>query len=192
MSARSQENRPMKAAFLLPTAAALLALSACDKMPGKSGEVSPDDVASKMNSVKLLPGEWEATQQITDVKMTGLPQGAPDPAKAMTGHISTYKHCITPEQAAKPSADFLAAQKDAKCTYSNMDFAGGAISAAMTCQMPQQPGTVMKMAMKGTYMPDHYAIAMDVDSSGMANGVGMMMKMKSTGKRIGDCPAGGK
>ena len=38
----------------------------------------------------------------------------------------------------------------------------------------------------------HYAISMDVDSSGMANGVGMVMKMKSTGKRIGDCPAGEK
>jgi len=182
----------MKAAFLLSAATALLTLSACGKTPGKSGEVSAEDVAAKMNNVKLLPGEWEATQQITDVKMTGIPQGAPDAAKAMVGHISTYKHCITPEQAAKPSADFLAAQKDAKCSYSKMEFAGGAISAAMTCQMPQQPGATMKMAMNGTYMPDHYAISMDVDSSGMANGVGMVMKMKSTGKRIGDCPAGEK
>ncbi|MGV3770245.1 MAG: DUF3617 domain-containing protein [Sphingobium phenoxybenzoativorans] len=182
----------MKAAYLISAAAAVLALSACGKSPEKGGNITAEDVAEKMSSVKLEAGQWEATQEIVDVQMTGLPEGAPDAAKAMIGHKTSFKHCITPEQAEKPSADFLAAQKDAKCTYSNMEMAGGTIIAATTCQIPQQPGAEMKMAMQGTYMPDHYAIAIDVDSSGMANGMGMKMKMKSSGKRIGDCPAGGE
>ncbi|HEX7783785.1 MAG TPA: DUF3617 family protein [Sphingobium sp.] len=181
----------MKAAFLLPAATVVLALSACGKSPEKSGNISAEDVAKEMSSVKLQPGQWEATQEITDVTMTGLPQGAPDAAKAMIGHKTTFKHCITPEQAEKPSADFLAAQKDAKCAYSKMDMTGGTITAATVCQIPQQPGAEMKMAMKGTYMPDHYAIAIDVNSTGMANGMGMTMKMKSSGKRIGACTPGG-
>jgi hypothetical protein len=192
MSARKQENSPMKAAFLLTASAVLISLSACGKAPEKGGNITAEDVAEKMSSVKLTPGQWEATQEVIDVKMTGLPEGAPDVAKAMVGHKTTVKHCITPEQAEKPSADFLAAQKDAKCTYSNMEMAGGTITAATNCQIPQQPGATMKMAMKGTYMPDHYAIAIDVDSSGMANGMGMTMKMKSSGKRIGECPPGGE
>lgn len=181
----------MKAAILLCGTALLL--GGCGKNDTTaSGPLSAEQVAKKMDSVKLEPGEWEATQEILDVQMTGLPKDAPANAmKQMIGQKNTIKHCITPEQAANPGADFLSAQKDAKCTYTNMDMSGGTINGAMTCGAPNNPKAVMKMTLKGTYQPASYAMAMEMESQGMQGGMAMKMKIKSSGKRIGDCPAGG-
>jgi hypothetical protein len=186
--AATGEQRAMKTAISLCGAALLLV--GCDKK-AETGPMTAEQVADKMDSVKLEPGEWEATQEILDVQMTGLPEGSPAGAmKQMIGQKNTVKHCITPEQAAKPGADFLAAQKDAKCTYANMDMNNGTINGAMTCAAPGNPKAVMKMTLQGTYQPASYAMAMEMQSEGMQPGMGMTMKIKSQGKRIGDCPAG--
>ncbi|GLI96624.1 DUF3617 domain-containing protein [Sphingobium sp. BS19] len=177
----------MKAAiFICGTA---LLLTGCDKK--ETGPMSAEQVAEKMDSVKLEPGEWEATQEIVDVKMTGLPKGMPAEAmQQMIGKKNTIKHCVTPEMAANPSADFLAAQKDANCTYENMDMSGGTINGKMTCAAPNNTKAVMKMTLKGTYLPASYAMDMTMESQGMGEGMRMNMQMKSSGKRIGACPAG--
>ncbi|MGK2909303.1 MAG: DUF3617 domain-containing protein [Sphingobium sp.] len=179
----------MKAAIMVCSAALLL--SGCGKNDkAASGPMTAEQVAKKMDTVKIEPGEWEATQEIVDVQMTGLPKDAPANAmKQMIGQKNTIKHCITPEQAAKPGADFLAAQKDAKCTYENMDMSGGTINGTMSCSAPNSPKAVMKMTLRGTYQPSTYAMAMEMESQGMQGGMGMTMKLKSSGKRIGDCPA---
>ncbi|AUW58150.1 hypothetical protein C1T17_08550 [Sphingobium sp. SCG-1] len=188
--AATRETAGMKAAILVFGAALLL--TGCGKNDkAATGPMTAEQVASKMDEVKLEPGEWEATQEILDVQMTGLPKDAPANAmKQMVGQKNTVKHCITPEQAAKPGADFLAAQKDAKCAYANMDMNNGIISGTMTCSAPNNPKAVMKMMLKGTYQPTSYAMAMEMQSEGMGGGMGMTMKIKSEGKRIGDCPAG--
>lgn len=181
----------MKTQFLA-SAVLLLALSACGKKADGDKPITAEQVAKTIDSVKLRPGEWEATQQIVDAKMTGLPKDAPADAMAgMIGKVNVIRHCITPEQAANPSADFLAAQKDAKCTYTNMDMSGGAIKAEMSCAVPGQPNAKMSMAMTGTYGPASYAMDMSMTSAGMPNGMGMTMKMKTAAKRVGDCPPGG-
>lgn len=181
----------MKTAIVMGCAALLLA--GCDKGAEKSasGPMSAKEVADAMDSVKLEPGEWEATQEIIDVKMTGVPEGMPAGAmQQMIGQKNTVKHCVTPEQAANPGADFLAAQKDSKCTYDDMQMSGGVIKGAMSCSPPGNPKAVMKMTMNGTYLPASYAMAMETNLSGMPNGMAMQMKMKTSGKRIGPCAAG--
>ena len=186
----------MKAIFLASTAA-LLALSACSKTQTPdtdvAGSISADEVAERVGSVKLEPGEWEATQEILDVNVTGLPDGVPPEAMTrMIGQRTSFKHCVTPEQAANPSADFLSAQKDADCTYGDMTMADGKVKAEMSCAVPQQKDGRMKIAMNGTYLPDSYDMDMNVTAAGLPNGISMAMKMKSMGKRIGECPAGGE
>ncbi|WP_164847347.1 DUF3617 domain-containing protein [Sphingobium algorifonticola] len=181
----------MKTVIVMGCAALMLA--GCDKgaEQAATGPMSAKQVADAMDSVKLEPGEWEATQEIVDVKMTGVPEGMPAEAmKQMIGQKNTVKHCVTPEQAANPGADFLAAQKDAKCTYSDMRMAGGTIKGAMTCSPPDNPKATMKMTMNGTYLPASYAMAMETELTGMPNGMAMQMKMKTSGKRIGACPEG--
>ncbi len=181
-------------ALLTGSVLALLLLSACSKKASDDAAagkpMSSGDIAAKMDSVKLEAGEWEATQEIVDAKLSGLPKGVPaDAMNRMIGQRTTVKHCVTPEQAANPSAEFLSAQKDVKCDYSTMDMRGGKVKAEMHCAIPQQPGAKMKMVMSGTYLPANYDLAMTVDTSGLPNGMGMVMKMKTSGKRIGDCPA---
>ena len=104
MTARRQGRRlTMKAAILICGTALLL--SGCGKNDkAATGPMTAEQVASKMNEVKLEPGEWEATQEILDVQMTGLPKDAPANAmKQMVGQKNTVKHCITPNKRSSPA-----------------------------------------------------------------------------------------
>jgi len=190
----------MKNRTILIASAALLALSACDKSDKSpsapaGGSQSVEDVASEMKKVALQPGEWETTSEIVDVKMEGAPKGMPPGAiDAMKGRKTTFKNCITPEQAANPSGDFLTAQKDNKCTYSGFQMTGGTVQGAISCPAGAGPG--MKATMKGVYSPTSYDIGMDMNTGGgggaSAPAMSMQMKMRTTGKRIGECTAASK
>lgn len=180
-------------ALILSAATGLLLLSAC----GKNGEgdgkpMSAEDVAEKVKAVKLTPGQWETTVEILDVKMEGLPPGAPKGMmNNMIGSKTTVKSCITPEQAEKPNADFLSAQKDANCSYSSFDMSGGLIKAAMICSGKNQPGK-LQMSMTGKYGSNSYEMNQETNMSGFQQGMSMAMKSKVTGRHIGECPAGGE
>lgn len=193
----------MKNRAILVASAALLALSACDKgdktpsAPAAGGSQSVEDVAAEMKKVALQPGEWETTSEVVDVKMEGAPKGMPPGAlDAMKGRKTTFKNCITPEQAANPSADFLTAQKESKCTYSGFQMTGGTVQGAISC--PGGQGRGMTATMKGIYTPTSYDIGMDMTTGGGGAGdasapaMSMQMKMRTTGKRIGECTAASK
>ena len=180
-------------AMILTAATGLLLLSACGKSEEKAavdGSLSADDVADAAAALKLTPGQWETTMEIIDVKMEGLPEGAPGGMmNNMIGTKTTIKSCITPEQAEKPNAEFLSAQKDANCSYSTFDMSGGLIKAAMTCSSKEQPGEV-KLNMTGKYGSGSYEMNQDMSMAGFQPGMAMAMKSKVTGRHIGDCPAG--
>lgn len=177
-------------ALIVTAASGFLLLSACGKGEDKVAPMSADDVAEKVQAVKLTPGQWETTVEIIDVKMEGLPEGAPaGMMNNMIGSKTTVKSCITREQAEKPNADFLAAQKNANCSYSSFDMTGGLIKAAMICKGKNQPGE-LKMSMTGKYGADSYEMNQETNMSGFQKGMGMAMKSKVTGRHVGDCPAG--
>lgn len=149
-----------------------------------------EEVAKKVQAVKLQPGQWETTVEILDVKMEGLPEGAPaGMMNNMIGTTTTVKSCITKEQAEKPNADFLSAQKDANCTYSSFDMSGGLIKAAMSCSGKDRPGE-LKLNMTGKYGTDSYEMNQEMNMAGFQPGMSMAMKSKVTGRHIGDCPTG--
>jgi len=189
----------MKLFPMMLAGSAVLALAACGKggeqgaTGSSAGNQSVEEVASEIKKISIQPGEWETTQEITDVKVEGAPEGMPAGMfEAMKGRKTTVRTCITPEQAEKPSADFLTAQKDSKCTYSGFEMVGGAMKGAVSC--PAGEGGMAHMTMAGTYTPTSYAMDMEMRSEGMGGaqmpGMTMAMKMKTTGKRLGDCPAG--
>lgn len=184
----------MKRAIILCGAAMVLTLGACSKEGDKeaaTGPQSAEEVAEEMSEVKIQPGQWEATQETLEASMIGAPEGMPSGMlDAMKGHKTSVTYCITPEQAEKPGGDFLAAQKDAKCNYSDFSMSGGKISGTMTCQGPDGQGQ-MTMKMAGSYTPTGYDTTVEMDTSAMgAEGMKMHIKSRSSGKRIGDCPAG--
>ena len=136
--------------------AALLALGACgDKNGEKSGNMSAGEVADQLAAVKIEPGEWEATNEIVSASAPGLPKEA---LAQMIGRKTTARNCVTPEQAAKPDANFLAAQKNSNCSYRGFSMQDGKIAGTMTCQGGDMPGKMV-----------------------------MTMKARTTGHRVGDC-----
>ena len=177
---------------LLVSVAVLSLIGGCsDKGADQDGDgkITAEEVAEEMNRVRLEPGEWENTVEIVDVKVEGLPEGVPATAMdGMKGKVTTSKSCITEQQAENPGAEFFAAQKETNCDVKKFDMSGGAVSSEMSCtNMGGAPGN-MTMAMDGQYGPSSYDMTMNM--KGGASGMKMNISAKSSGKRIGDCPAG--
>mgnify|MGYP003641220922 FL=1 len=177
---------------LLVSVAVLSLIGGCsDKGADQDGDgkITAEEVAEEMNQVKLEPGEWENTVEIVDVKLEGLPEGVPAGVMdSMKGKVTTSKSCITEEQTENPGAEFFAAQKETNCDVKKFDMSGGAVSSELSCtNMGGAPGN-MTMAMDGQYGPSSYDMTMNM--KGGASGMKMNISAKSSGKRIGDCPAG--
>jgi hypothetical protein len=174
---------------LLLTATALLTLAACDRA-GSGGSadtnMSAEQVAEELKEMKIEPGQWEATNEIVQVNAPGVPS---DALKSLVGQKTTVSNCITPEQAAKPSANFLAAQQNKNCTYQDWQMDGGKMTGKMTCEGGQMPGKVL-MTMAGNYGSTAYNLDMDMQTSGLPGGMTMTIKAKTSGRRVGECTAG--
>jgi hypothetical protein len=172
---------------LLVSVAAICLIAGCsDKGADHDGDgkITADEVAEEMNRVTLEPGEWENSVEIVDVKIDGLPDGVPAGAMdSMKGKVTTSKSCITEEEAKN-----FAAQEKTNCEVKKFDMSGGAVSSEMACSnMGGAPGS-MTMVMDGKYGPSSYDMTMNMN--GGAAGMKMNISAKSSGKRIGDCPAG--
>ncbi len=168
-----------------------LALLACVALAGCSGsedkasngaaaakeEKAVATAAAPASSVTMQPGEWEMVTQVTEMSMPGMPAGVM-PKQAM--QKTTVKSCLTPEQTKKPDASFFSGRKDSKCSYKGFEMTAGTVTGTITC--PSGEGT-QKMTIAGKYEPESYDIEMAMASERMN------MKMHTTGKRVGDCPA---
>lgn len=154
--------------------------SACQK-PEQEKSVSAEEVAKQLASVKVDPGQWDTSTQI--VSATGpLPKEA---LAQMIGQRTNVSHCITPEEAARPSANFLAAQQGSDCTYQNFQMTGGRIVGKMSCTGGQMPGQV-DTEMSGTYGPQAYDLVMDMTTPAIP-GTTMKIKARTQGRRVGEC-----
>jgi hypothetical protein len=109
----------------------------------------------------------------------------------MVGQKTTVSNCVTPEQAARPSANFMAAQKNSNCTYQDFSMEGGRMTGTMTCSGGQVPGQ-MEMAMEGEYSARSYDMNMDMNAKGMPGGMTMTIKARTTGRKVGECTPGAK
>lgn len=177
---------------LLVVAGVTLLLGGCGKSEkdaiNASAPMSREDVAAQVSKVKMKPGQWETSFTLDDIDFTNMPKGAPisaqmkDQMKAAMSR-SAIKNCVTPEQAANPSADMLSGQKDQSCTYKGFDMAGGTIKGQVSCD---KNGQGMTATMTGNYAPESYDVAMDMTTKGGPGGVGMTMKARTQGKWIGD------
>lgn len=158
--------------------AAAAALASC----GSGGEQSAEDVAKEMSALKMRPGQWEATNEILSATAPGLP---PETLRSMVGQKTTASSCVTPEQASKPSANFMAGQQGSDCTYQDFSMDDGLMTGTMNCSLRGMPGkTVMKM--DGKYSPVAYDMNMDMNVA-MPGGVKMTVRARTTGRRIGEC-----
>ncbi|HEY0445344.1 MAG TPA: DUF3617 domain-containing protein [Allosphingosinicella sp.] len=163
---------------------AALVLAGCGQEPEKKGrQMTAEEVADELSEMKIQPGQWEATNEILSAAAPGMPEGM---LKQMIGEKTTVQNCITPEQAAKPSANFLAAQENSNCTYQDWSMDGGRMTGTMTCEGGEMPGK-MVMTMAGKYGSSSYDMNMDMNTTGLPNNMSMTIKARTTGRRVGDC-----
>jgi Protein of unknown function (DUF3617) len=167
--------------LLIP--AALIILCSCSDEPEKGRAMTAEEVADELSAMKIEPGQWEATNEILSASAPGMPQ---DALKQMVGQKTTMQNCITPEQAAKPSANFLAAQENSNCTYQDWSMRGGRMTGTMTCEGGEMPGK-MVMTMDGKYGSTSYDMKMDMNTTGLPENMTMTIKARTTGRRVGDC-----
>jgi hypothetical protein len=164
---------------------ALLALCACNKSEQPKRDMTAEEVAEELKGMKIEPGQWQATTEVVEVSAPNVPG---DMLKSMVGKKNSVSNCITPEQAAKPSANFLAAQSNNKCTYQDWSMEGGRMSGAMTCEGGQMPGKVA-MTLSGNYGSTAYDLDMAMKTLGLPGGATMLVKARITGRRTGQCTA---
>jgi hypothetical protein len=172
----------MKAYLIVPLAG--LALTACNKAPSVSlTNASVEQVVKAANPVALgiKPGRWEHKVELLDIKSDTVP---PQMIEAMKASIaSTAFSCVTPEQASKGAEALLSneAIKKMHCKFDKAEFGNGAISTAMSCNMPSGTLTVHST---GTYSATDYAV--DGEST-MTGKMGLQEKTRTTGKWVGEC-----
>lgn len=155
-------------------------LAACS---GGGDQESENKAVPETN--QLTPGLWEMTTQVSGIDMAYKDVKAPDASKMST----TFRTCITEEQAKQPPAEAFAGKADGKsnCKYDNFYMSRGRINASMICQ----PGN-QAMNIDGQYTADSMDMTMELSTyQGTADD--MKMSAKLSGRRISEsCPAEGE
>ena len=112
----------------------------------------------------MKAGKWQMT---AEMEMPGMPMKMPP---------VTFNHCVTKEQAESAESAIPKSQQDSGCTYSDVKVDGNTISWKMSCEKQQMTGTG-----SATYTEDSYTGLMEMKMQDHE------MKMKYSGKRLGDC-----
>jgi hypothetical protein len=144
----------------------------------------PGEVARDLASVVVRPGLWEVASAVVEARQPGLPV---ELANRIRGPRAAVRHCITPEQAARPDAAFLAGRRSGQCSYRDFAMQDGRIGGAMTCRDPG--GAETRARMSGRYGPERFEMRMDMETPGIGAGT-LAVVVRQSGRRIGDCPAG--
>lgn len=162
----------------------LVLLGACGGQG--SGDMSANEVAGTLDAVPIAPGLWEIASEVVDVGAPNLPVAV---QRRMIGPRARVRSCVTPAQAARPSAGFLAARAEGPdCRYADFAMRDGRMTGTMRCAEPGVGETVARM--DGTYRREDYVLSMRIETP-MPDGVTMRIDTRTTGRRIGACPAEG-
>ena len=175
------------------SAISILLLAACSGQDGNEGVAANGAAAESEGGsssggtagVALQPGQYETTVETTRVAMSNVP-GMPAGIAPPTIPPTTIRSCLTPEQAARPSANFLSGKGDAGgCGYSDFSMEGGRMRGTLQCS---SAGSTMRATFDGQFTADGYQ--MTSQSQVNANGMTVESETRTTSRRIGDCPAG--
>ena len=174
-------QRRRTARVLLPSAA-MIALAACGGADEETKqELSRNEVARELARVEVRPGLWEVRTQILSARQEGLPH---EIAERMKGPRPAVRSCITPAQAERPEAAFLAGAQDGACRHSAFEMRGGRVAGAMTCRAPD--GAESRATMRGRYEAERYSVEIEIETPGIG-GRPMTIAARRTGRRVGEC-----
>jgi hypothetical protein len=164
--------------------AAIVLVAACSGQGG-GNEAAADGAApagSGTTDVAFLPGQWETTVTVARMTVPGMPDGMTPPPIPPT----TVSHCMTPEEARRPNADFLSGNTEGSgCELQDFSMTGGRLRGTITCA---SEGATMRSVMDGQFTPTSYEMTSQVETA--ANGMTMQMEARTSARRVGDCTAG--
>ncbi len=145
--------------------------------------MSANAVAAELDGLTIAPGLWEVASEVVAVSAPNLPIEARD---RMIGPRGQGQACLTPEDAARPSARFLAGRGDNGCAYADFAMDGGRMTGTMRCAEPDGGETLARMT--GDYGREGYRLDMVIETP-LPDGATIRIETRTTGRRIGDCPA---
>ena len=154
----------------------LLAAACGDPEPGN---LTAEQVAGELSHMRIAPGLWEVSSEVLEVRAPDLPR---EMRNRMVGPRRRLRHCITPAQAARPSANFLAARGEGGCVYPDFTARNGRVSGTMICDG-------VRTRMNGSYGPRAYDMRMESESPVPGGGT-MILELRASGRRVGACPEG--
>ena len=183
---------------------AAVPLAACqqettEESAAETGTVSltnatPQEVARQAGAarsgIRLQPGQWETTTEVVAVDAPGLPEGGvKDQAMAsLKGAPLTVKRCLTAAEAERPGAELFTGTVGEQCTYDRFEMRDGRIEAQMTCTGPQ--GETLSNRVRGSFTVEDFDLEVVTEgSAGPAAVSGLTVRMRSSGRRLGECAA---
>jgi hypothetical protein len=166
-----------------------LLLAACGQQAGNNSQAAKGGAGTRAAAADpgfiMQPGEWETTMVMDMAAMADLPPGVTLPRPQPL----TTRSCITPEEVRDARAALLGRgtnRHGVDCDYGGVTIAGGHISGTSTCR---SANVEMTMTMDGTFSPTAYDMTQQMRTT-----VGGRTRDSTghiTGRRIGECPAGG-
>jgi len=155
---------------------ALAGVAACSG----GGEESANKVDPA--SLRLEPGEWELTSEITNLSIAEQGSAA---VPMKVGMKTTTKSCITAEQVEQPQPTLFSSSKDT-CSYKNFYMSRGRLVASMSCKQPGTANEVL-MTVEGKYTNTAMDVSIEMATS-LAGPGDVKVNSKLSGRRLGDCP----
>ena len=151
-----------------------------------SRDMPANEVAGALDAVPIEPGLWEIASEVVNVSAPNLPIAV---QRRMIGPRARIRSCVTPEQAARPSAGFLAAREVGRdCRYADFAMRDGRMTGTMRCAEAGGGATVARM--DGTYRRENYLLRMTIETP-MPDGAVMRIDTRTIGRRVAACPAEG-
>ena len=179
-----------------PLLAVLLALgaAACNGQAG--GNKAGGDATA---GISMRAGMWETQMRILSVEAPTAPPEIQDTLRASISTAPVFERsCLTPGEVADPVGAFrdrsTRENTNYTCESGESVFAGGRIRMVLNCRSTSgQPD--LRQAMVGSYAADRFQAAVTGETATPATDALQSYPVRIastlTGRRLGDCPAGG-
>ena len=171
----------------LPVPFAAMLLAGCGGGSEANRNMTREEVTAEIADVRVSPGEWEQVTQVLRVEAPEMPR---ELATQMQQRRSSYRYCISPEQAAQPArVSNVIARPNAGCTVSDFTMRDGRMEGSMVCR--EGTPAAVTTAMSGNYAPDRFDYRSEVTLPAPVPGGTIRVEARTVGRRIGPCPAQG-